>query len=123
MKLFNFVFYKLPAIAYIALTFYLSSLSRPPVPPNVSDVILHLIEFTLMYVVVYRAFNNGLFAGLNKKYLILSMVLLMAYGILDEVHQSFVPERVFSIKDMVMDLAGIIVGTAIALVISRRYRS
>jgi VanZ family protein len=122
MKRFNFVFYSLPAIIYLIITFVLSSMSHPPVPPRISDTILHLVEFAVFYILVYRALNRGILKKLNMKCLLLSLLLLAIYGGLDEFHQSFVPFRDCSFKDWLMDIAGSSLGLVSALLIGKRFQ-
>lgn len=112
-----FFFYKVPAILYIILIYYLSSLSRPPVPPNVSDIILHIIEFCLLFILIYRALNNGIFKAFARKTALSSVLFSLLYGGLDEFHQYFVPERVASLKDFISDSAGIFLGLIMILLI------
>jgi VanZ family protein len=119
MKIVRFIFYKVPAIAYLIIIFILSSMSYPPVPPSVNDTILHTIEFALLFLLFYRALNNGIFAKLGKKYLYIAMILSMVYGFLDEFHQSFVPARDASLKDIIMDIVGTLTGVLIAVIISK----
>ncbi|OGF59952.1 MAG: hypothetical protein A2Y62_07880 [Candidatus Fischerbacteria bacterium RBG_13_37_8] len=113
----NLFFYKFPAILYIVLIYYLSSLSHPPVPPNVSDIILHIIEFFLLFVLVYRALNSGIFKLFARKTALLSVFFSLLYGGLDELHQYFVPERVASLKDFISDSTGILLGLLVVFLI------
>jgi len=112
----NFIYYKMPAIIYFLIIFYLSSISSPPVPSSLSDDILHIIEFFLLFILIYRAFNNGLFAKMEIKNFIYSLIFPLFYSGLDEYHQSFVPGRDSSLKDVRNDIIGIFLA-AIAIII------
>jgi len=106
----------MPAIIYFLIIFYLSSISSPPVPSSLSDDILHIIEFFLLFILIYRAFNNGLFAKMEIKNFIYSLIFPLFYSGLDEYHQSFVPGRDSSLKDVRNDIIGIFLA-AIAIII------
>lgn len=112
----KFIYYKMPAIIYFLIIFYLSSISSPPVPPSLSDDILHIIEFFLLFILIYRAFNNGLIAKMEIKNFIYSLIFPLFYSGLDEYHQSFVPGRDSSLKDVRNDIIGIFLA-AIAIII------
>ncbi|MBU2637459.1 MAG: VanZ family protein [Nanoarchaeota archaeon] len=106
MKIKGFVLYWLPVVLYASVIFYLSSLSQP-LPAGVSgykymDLILHALEYFVLSALLLRAF---LYSSFKRPY-VYAIVLSALYGILDEVHQLFVIERVFSGYDMIADAVG-----------------
>lgn len=68
---------------------------------------LHLIEFAILYLLNVMAayFNGKLTAATNLTFAILAGL----YGILDEIHQSFIPSRSASLIDVIKDLTGVAV--------------
>ena len=74
---------------------------------------LHFIEYGFLAYLFYRAFRGGRGPYWSRKTGLLSAASAIAYGFLDEVLQSFVPNRVGSPFDWAVDTAGIL--TVIAL--------
>lgn len=57
----------------------------------------HMVEFAVLYALSWRAFGTGWRAPL---------ALCVAYAVLDEWHQTFIPNRVGSPTDVLVDVAG-----------------
>ncbi|GLB59030.1 VanZ family protein [Cytobacillus sp. NCCP-133] len=67
---------------------------------------LHLVEFGILYVLLVLA---ALTAGkLSPAANILLAVFACFYGIVDEIHQSFVPYRSATLIDAVKDMTGVL---------------
>jgi hypothetical protein len=67
-------------------------------------LIYHLGIFFMFSFFLYLTINHK-----NKsktKYILLTLIISIIYAILDETHQLFVPGRVFSIKDILIDSLG-----------------
>ena len=96
----------------MALIFYLSAQSQPPVPGGIPDWILHGVEYFGLAVLVFRAVSGGLPAVVTRAGVTATMVIVTTYAISDEVHQLFVPYRTADVRDVRSD----IVGASIALV-------
>ena len=104
----GFLWYWGPVVAYALLIFFLSSQSTPSryIPgffSDVSDKILHAIEYGLLAILLYRAFKHTV---PTKRTMALSIFLAMAYGLSDELHQWFVPNREADIWDLLADGCG-----------------
>ncbi|WAA09674.1 VanZ family protein [Fervidibacillus albus] len=68
---------------------------------------LHLVEFAILYFLIVLAFlANG---QLTKKENLIAAVIAIVYGLIDEVHQSFVPYRSATIIDFVKDTVGVLI--------------
>ena len=98
----------------MALIFWLSDQSRvvPPLNPTLSLAISSL-GHVVVYAVLYILSHNALGKSLNlKSHLVnlLSLSIVILYGISDEYHQSFVPGRTASIFDVGLDLVGGLIG-------------
>lgn len=101
----------LPAVVWMGIIFYLSSLPSLQLTGEFSiyDTALrkvaHLLEFGVLYLLWYWA------TGKSKN----SAVIAILYAVSDELHQSFVPTRTAEALDLLFDLLGI----AIALFITK----
>lgn len=93
----------IPAIIIIGCSWYLSS----------QPTIEHLPRFPHADKVVHFICFGGLCFWITfalKKKTPLAIVLTSIYGIIDEIHQSFVPGRACSIFDWIADTAGAVAG-------------
>ncbi|WP_203553703.1 VanZ family protein [Bacillus sp. B15-48] len=101
-------------IVYMILIWILSSMPANAVVelPNqrVDTFIkesLHLVEFAILYVLLFLA---GLtFAGFKPVMSFIFMGVAILYGLIDEIHQSFVPYRSATVNDFVKDTIGVLV--------------
>ncbi len=111
-----FVRYWVPVLAYAAVIFALSSLSRPEeVMPSmleeVGDKTLHALEYGLLGILCYRALCRAAGDWAAAHALPLAIVAALMYGMTDEIHQAFVPRREADFWDLVADGAGAILLT------------
>ncbi len=111
----------IPAAAYAAVIFWLSSQSRPlpflPSPIFDFDKLLHAVEYAVLGALLFRALR---LSGLPPRHaLLLAFALASLYGASDEWHQSFVPERSSDPWDWASDSAGGAAGAAAAWVALR----
>ncbi len=65
----------------------------------------HLFEFGLLYLFLVMAFL--IFGKLSYKKEVLAAVLAMSYGVVDELHQYYIPFRSFSIVDLLKNCIGV----------------
>ncbi len=102
-------------ILYLAVIFFISSIpgSSPllqTVEKLVWDKLLHLLEYSLLGILLVRALI------LSFKYCSLEHLVFMAfvfgslYAVTDEWHQSFVPMRDMSVHDWMADSLGVFAG-------------
>lgn len=73
----------------------------------------HFTEYLILYMLVYNAINTSE-NGIKK--LFLPLIITCIYAITDEVHQYFIPGRVMSIKDILIDSSGGLLGYGILYV-------
>ena len=108
--------YWAPVALYAGTIFYLSSQSHPEeqLPSlmfeEVSDKVLHAVEYGILALLCYRAFRWGTNRPVASHALLFAIVTASLYGITDEVHQIFVPFRESSWQDWVADTAGATIG-------------
>jgi polysaccharide biosynthesis protein VpsQ len=67
----------------------------------------HLFQFGLMYLCIVIVFLS--FGRLRTWQEVTAAGIALAYGIVDEIHQLYVPFRSFSIADLLKDTIGIVV--------------
>ena len=100
--------------------------SHRPLPVGLahgSDKIAHFLVYGILAALWVRALLPGQPGGPRagvRKALLVAVVVTAAWGVLDEVHQSYVPGRDASPGDAVADTLGGLVGAALA---ARKARS
>jgi VanZ family protein len=103
----------LPIVAWAGLIFTLSSIPDLGTGLGDWDLVLrklaHAAEFAVLGVLLLRALERPAAAFL----------LGTAYAVSDEIHQAFVPGRLGSPLDVVIDAAGVAVGIALTLRLRR----
>ena len=98
---------------------YLSSLSQPPEPLlevidwGPIDKVFHLVEFTVLGVLLARALSYSLRRILPTSIWIIAFAVAVLFGMSDEWHQSFVLGRHSSISDLIADTIGSAIGVGI----------
>jgi len=113
MDLRRFLKYWFPVIAYAALIFIFSSISQPM--PSVEpfphfDKLCHFLEYGILSFLLIRALGSS---GMNRAGLslrIAAVILAVAYGITDELHQYFVPGRNMELMDVLSNTLGAFIG-------------
>jgi VanZ family protein len=93
-------------VAWMALVFRVSSISDLGRAARVPDWISHPIEYGVGAVLVCRALEAGRGRPLTLSTVLTATLLVTAYGVTDEYHQSFVPGRTADPMDVMKDLFG-----------------
>jgi VanZ family protein len=83
----------------------------------VTRKLAHFVEYALLGFLAARAFRGSPRPGLQSRWFLASVVLVVVYALLDEYHQSFVPSRTGTVYDSLIDIAGGL--TALVIVRSR----
>lgn len=105
----RFFKYGLPPILWALVIFSFSSFTvgvsnEVYVKDFVVKKTVHMIEYAILSILIYRGFiNYGL--GKNKS-LFLSLLFAGLYAVSDEFHQSFTPGREPKVRDVLIDLTG-----------------
>ena len=103
----------LPVLAYMAMLFWFSSLSRLPSPPgDLSYYDVHLAAYAGLAALNTRALARGAFDRVGGRHVAGAIVIATAYGVSDEYHQLFVPGRNFDVLDVAADAIGAIIGAS-----------
>ncbi len=79
---------------------------------------VHFIEYGVLSALIYLALTHDIN---NRSIYSLSSLIVFVFGAIDEVIQWVLPNRIFDIRDIVINgIAGILVQLLIAMVISKR---
>jgi len=94
---------------YMALIFYVSSLSQVPIPVlfHSQDFFLHMVEYSVLGYLLSMAFAS---TGLRRGIRLCAFLFTVLYGASDELHQVFVPLRDPSLLDVTADALGGLLG-------------
>lgn len=106
--------YKIPIIAYSVLIFIISSLSLNEVPSlkiGLLDKLVHFGEYTIYGLLLMLAFATAKSNKIVRYSISLSLCVGILFGLLDEIHQYFVPGRTCSVLDLLADVIGVWFGT------------
>ncbi|QQS44110.1 VanZ family protein [Candidatus Roizmanbacteria bacterium] len=102
-----------PALALMITIFFLSSRQRIAVSEvyTINFIVfksLHVIEYAALFFLVFRGFYRTLSHKNMKKVFLYAIVTTFLYALSDELHQTFVPTRNGSIRDLFIDSIGIL---------------
>jgi VanZ family protein len=101
----------LPALLYMALIFYVSSLQKIS-PPSIGfgfeDKFYHFGEYALLSIFLYIALLSYRNQSIQDKIHIIAIVIACVFAGTDEIHQYFVPGRESTVGDLAADCLGAI---------------
>jgi hypothetical protein len=106
-----------PVVLHMALIFTASASSDPGLPSAVSDKTAHFAAYGVLSALFLRALARGALAGVTWRRAAVAVLLSVLYGVTDEVHQSFVPDRSPDGLDVVADSVGACAGAVALLLI------
>ena len=95
----------IPPALLAGIIFVLSSIAQVPGAGYVSDKLAHLVVFGALCFLTLRATHGGS-RPLTPGPAAAAFFLVLLWGVLDEVHQSFVAGRDASARDVVADALG-----------------
>jgi VanZ family protein len=107
----RFVKYQLPACLWAILIFILSSIPRLPTPKlgvGFVDKFAHFAVYLVFGFFLARAFLSMSAQGREQRAISMAAALGIFWGMIDEVHQAFVPGRESSLLDFLADAAGVL---------------
>ncbi len=132
------------AVIYAGLIFYFSSIPTPPSPltrelfivlyENLLNLGIEFIAYPFYFaylypdkfahLLLYMGFGftlNPAVRSFSVRYPeLVSVILGTAYGVIDELHQSFIPYRSSSLADLFADFVGLILSQLVILLIKKR---
>ena len=114
-----------PVVAWMAMIFILSSQpTLPSAPDALLDLVVkkgaHFLEFAMLAGLCFRAFALLRFERSVGAATFWALVISVAYAGLDELHQSYVPNRHPQVSDVLIDTAGVLLALVAILWWSRR---
>lgn len=114
----KFWFNQFPAIFAAMTIFVLSSIpgdSFPKVETMIgADKLVHSIMYAgLTFTIIHALYHQDRYSYLKQNWIICSILIATLFGISDETHQMFVPNRSSDVMDLNADLIGIFFATAI----------
>jgi VanZ family protein len=112
------------ALAWAGVIFFLSSQpgTDTPLPFPHMDKLLHGLVFGILGLLVLGAMRSGKH-GHRRTQVWTALAIAGSYGVLDEIHQHFVPGRMPDAFDVLADLTGAALGIwLLHTIIRRRYR-
>ena len=130
MILFNYlernkvVLIYLPLVFYWIILFTLTTLPAQSVPSvGVSDKLEHLLAYFVLSILLYLTLLFQRKSVLLKNYAMLFTILIVfAYGIIDELHQLMIPGRSCELLDFLADMIGGIIGIIIVKILFSFYK-
>jgi len=108
----NLLFYWLPLIFYCLLIYIQSDYPSPEELPSFKfmDKMLHFVAYGVMGILFYRAYQTMRIKNHRKMLILFSIASASVYGISDEIHQYFVPDRHADLLDVIADILGAVCG-------------
>lgn len=95
--------------------FLLSSLPASALPANIPDIIPHFCEYAILAFFFIQIFNDPT----TLQAMAVGFAWLALLGLVDELHQAFVPSRFCSLKDLLVDAFGSFAGIMAYLILRR----
>lgn len=100
-------------VAYMGFIFYMSSLSLEDVYlPDIWDFdkLVHAVAYAILGILWFRAIKYSFEIQSVKRIAAMAFIVVVIYGISDEIHQYFVPYRSSDIFDVIADSVGGFIG-------------
>jgi VanZ family protein len=104
-------------VAQMLLIFAASASSDPGLPTDVSDKTAHFAAYAVLSALIFNALANGTLGGMTWTRAALAAALSVLYGLTDEWHQRFVPDRSPDPLDVVADAAGAVAAVLVLLAV------
>ena len=118
------IFMRLSFIICAFLIFFLSSQSKLPSPPKPFfglDKIFHIIAFGAFAFTLTFWFKTENWISKTQKYVLLVICITVLYGLSDEIHQYFVPNRSSSVYDLLADTLGAFLAVGLRLLLIKKF--
>ena len=108
-----------PALAWMAVTFYISHQSVVSIPMGAPDYVAHGVSYAGLGVMLMRGLAGGRLAAMSWRLVLVATLIGGLYGVSDEFHQSFIPGRYPSVSDVIADTVGALIGASAAALLGR----
>ena len=119
----TFAFNVIVTGVYCTIIFVQSSFPAPETLPAFpfSDKLLHFLAYAFLGMLFYRTFESSPYRINIQVVILTAMAASTLYGISDEIHQYFVPQREADVVDGIMDGLGSIFGVLVYHSVSKKY--
>jgi len=117
------IFMRISFIICALLIFFLSSQSKLPSPPNPFfglDKVFHIIAFGAFAFTLTFWFKTEKWISKAQKYVLLVICITVLYGLSDEIHQYFVPNRSSSVYDLLADTLGAFLAVGLRILMVKK---
>lgn len=105
----------LPVLVCMGIIFYASSLSGSDIPSlfPFQDIAFHILIYLILALFFSHALKNTYTDIALSKVILFTIIFGIVYGITDELHQAFVPDRTASGLDVIIDGIGSFIGSIV----------
>lgn len=107
-----------PPVLYAAVISLASSVN-PSATTGVEGNVFHPVEFAGLAFLAQLAAHGGLAPRSRWRLILIAAVACVLFGVIDEIHQAFVPHRASTVLDVGLDTLGTIAGTHLYLAARR----
>ena len=112
-----------PVVLLMAVIFLASSSSDPvDLPGRFTDKLAHMAIYALLGALIARALARGKPSATTARHIVLAVIVSTVYGVTDEWHQSFVPDRTPDVMDLLADATGAFAGALFVMIAGRLLR-
>jgi len=101
---------------WTAITFVVSNQPVVVIPFGAPDYVAHAINYGVLGALLIWALARGEWSAVTTPLLLSAIVLAVLLGIGDEFHQSFIPGRDSSVRDVLADAIGASLSACVAAV-------
>lgn len=120
----TFLLFKAPAILWAIFIFSLLTMpgkSLPSVNLWNEDKLAHAAVFCIQALLLHRAFSKPAPLTLFKKFspLLAAAIITLVYGALSEAYQTFLPDRVPDLLDVIANSAGVLLFVIVRIAATR----
>jgi VanZ family protein len=103
----------------MAVIFAASSVPGTQLPGHLWDKLVHLLVYAVLGLFFMLPLAGGRWQGVTGKVAFSAVVLALLYGISDEWHQAFTPNRTPDVMDVAADTLGAAAGVAAVVLVGR----
>ena len=104
-------------MAWVTLTFIVSHQPVVVIPFGAPDYVAHAINYGVLSVLLLWALAEGQWRAMTPPLIAGAVVLAVVLGIGDEFHQSFIPGREATVRDVIADAAGASAAAVVAAIV------
>jgi VanZ family protein len=112
----------IPALVFGAAIYWASDQSQPPGADLAPDYVLHVIGYGFFTLAVVLGVTEGGEKDLTLGKSLVSFLIVLVYGCGDELHQSYVPGRSASLKDILANSLGSVLFMSCGILFLRSWK-